>query len=127
MAQELRYQISVDVHARYIEDQSKPQENRYVFAYTVTLRNGGGVPARLLNRHWLITDGNGKVEEVRGEGVVGEQPWLRPGDDFEYTSGAVLETAVGTMEGSYEMIADDGVRFLAPIAPFTLSIPRTLH
>jgi ApaG protein len=85
------------------------------------------VPARLLTRHWVITDANGKIEEVNGEGVVGEQPWMRPGDDFEYTSGAVLETAVGTMHGSYQMVADDGTRFEAPIPAFTLSIPRTLH
>ena len=108
-------------------DQSKPHANRFVFAYTVTLRNAGQMPARLLTRHWLITDANGKVQEVRGDGVIGEQPWMRPGDDFEYTSGAVLETAVGTMGGSYQMLADDGTRFEAPIPTFTLSIPRTLH
>ena len=85
------------------------------------------MPARLLSRHWIITDDNGKVQEVRGDGVVGEQPWLRPGDEFEYTSGAVLETALGTMRGSYQMLADDGTSFDAPIAPFTLSVPRTLH
>ena len=85
------------------------------------------MPARLLTRHWIITDANGKVQEVRGDGVIGEQPWMRPGDDFRYTSGAVLETAVGTMKGSYEMLADDGTRFDAPIPEFTLSVPRTLH
>jgi ApaG protein len=85
------------------------------------------IPARLLTRHWVITDSNGKIEEVHGEGVVGEQPWMRPGDDYEYTSGAVLETAVGTMQGSYQMMADDGTRFETPIPTFTLSIPRTLH
>jgi ApaG protein len=121
------YTIDVHVQTRFVPDQSVPSENRYVFAYTITLHNTGHVPARLLTRHWVITDANGKVEEVRGEGVVGEQPWMRPGDDFEYTSGAVLETAVGTMEGSYEMVADDGTRFEAPIPAFTLSIPRTLH
>jgi ApaG protein len=98
-----------------------------VFAYTIRIRNGGELPARLLSRHWIITDDNGKVQEVRGDGVVGEQPWLRPGDEFEYTSGAVLETALGTMRGSYQMLSDDGTRFDAPIAAFTLSVPRTLH
>jgi ApaG protein len=121
------YTIDVHVQTRFVPDQSVPSENRYVFAYTIKLHNAGYIPARLLTRHWVITDANGKVEEVRGEGVVGEQPWMRPGDDFEYTSGAVLETAVGTMHGSYEMVADDGTRFEAPIPAFTLSIPRTLH
>jgi ApaG protein len=121
------YTIDVQVETRFVPDQSKPHDNRYVFAYTVTLRNAGDVPARLLTRHWVITDANGKVEEVRGEGVVGEQPWLRPGDRYQYSSGAVLDTVVGTMQGSYQMLADDGTRFDAPIPPFTLSIPRTLH
>jgi ApaG protein len=121
------YTIDVQVASRFVPDQSKPADNRYVFAYTITLRNSGEVPARLLTRHWLITDANGKIEEVRGDGVVGEQPWMRPGDDYEYTSGAVLETAVGTMQGSYQMLADDGTHFEAPIPAFTLSIPRTLH
>lgn len=121
------YTIDVQVQTRFVPDQSKPHDNRYVFAYTVTLRNAGEVPARLLTRHWIITDAHGKVEEVRGEGVVGEQPWIRPGDDYQYSSGAVLETPVGTMRGSYQMLADDGTRFDAPIPPFTLSIPRTLH
>ena len=98
-----------------------------MFAYTIRIRNAGGVGARLLNRHWVITDAHGKVQEVRGEGVVGEQPWLQPGEQFEYTSGAVLETAVGTMRGTYDMLADDGTRFDAPIPAFTLSVPRTLH
>ncbi|NUR22593.1 Co2+/Mg2+ efflux protein ApaG [Frateuria sp.] len=121
------YTIDVQVETRFVPDQSKPHDNRYVFAYTVTLHNAGSVPARLLTRHWVITDANGKVEEVRGEGVVGEQPWMRPGDRYQYSSGAVLDTAVGTMRGSYQMLADDGTRFDAPIRPFTLSIPRTLH
>ena len=121
------YTIDVQVETRFVPDQSKPHDNRYVFSYTVTLHNAGDVPARLLTRHWVITDANGKVEEVRGEGVVGEQPWMRPGDRYQYSSGAVLDTAVGTMQGSYQMLADDGTRFDAPIAPFTLSIPRTLH
>jgi len=121
------YTIDVEVETRFVPDQSQPKDNRYVFAYTITLRNAGDSGAQLLTRHWVITDANGKVEEVRGDGVVGEQPWMRPGESFEYTSGAVLETSVGTMEGSYRMVADDGTQFDAPIAPFVLSIPRTLH
>jgi ApaG protein len=121
------YEIEVSVATRFLDDQSAPRENRFVFAYTVDIRNSGGVPARLVSRHWVITDANGKVQEVRGEGVVGEQPWMRPGEGFQYTSGAVLETAVGTMRGSYRMVADDGTQFDAPIPEFTLSIPRTLH
>ncbi|MFN7183237.1 MAG: Co2+/Mg2+ efflux protein ApaG [Thermomonas haemolytica] len=121
------YQFDIDVDARFLDDQSAPEEGRYVFAYTIHIRNQGKVPARLLGRHWLITDGNGKVREVTGEGVVGEQPWLCPGEGFEYTSGAVLETDIGTMRGSYDMLADDGTRFAAPIPAFTLSVPRTLH
>ena len=121
------YQFEIEVATRFLDDQSAPEEGRFVFAYTIHIRNDGKVPARLIGRRWLITDGNGKVSEVVGEGVVGEQPWLRPGDGFEYTSGAVLETDIGTMRGSYDVLADDGTRFAAPIPPFTLSIPRTLH
>ena len=121
------YQFDIAVDTCFLDDQSAPEEGRFVFAYTIHIRNEGKVPARLLGRHWLITDGNGKVQEVVGEGVVGEQPWLRPGDGFEYTSGAVLETDIGTMRGSYDILADDGTRFAAPIPAFTLSIPRTLH
>ena len=121
------YQFDIEVATRFLDEQSAPEEDRYVFASTIHIRNQGKVPARLLGRHWLITDGNGKVREVVGEGVVGEQPWLRPGEGFEYTSGAVLETDIGTMRGSYDVLADDGTRFAAPIPPFTLSIPRTLH
>ena len=119
--------IQVVVATRFLDDQSIPEDDRYVFAYTIQIRNTGEVPARLISHHWIITDANGKVQEVRGEGVVGEQPWLRPGESFEYTSGAVLETPLGTMHGSYQMLADDGTRFDAMIDPFTLSIPRTLH
>ncbi|MDQ3160729.1 MAG: Co2+/Mg2+ efflux protein ApaG [Pseudomonadota bacterium] len=121
------YVFDIDVDTCFLDDQSAPEEGRFVFAYTIHIRNGGNVPARLLGRHWLITDGNGKVQEVVGEGVVGEQPWLRPGEGFEYTSGAVLETDIGTMRGSYDILADDGTRFAAPIPTFTLAIPRTLH
>ena len=127
MSEEKFYAISVAVQTRFLPEQSTPDANRYAFAYTIRIANTGSVPARLISRHWVITDANGKVQEVRGEGVVGEQPWLRPGDDFHYTSGAVLETAVGTMRGSYQMIADDGCCFDAAIAQFTLSIPRTVH
>ena len=121
------YAIDIDIATRFLDDQSAPDESRYVFAYTIQIRNRGTVPARLLGRHWVITDANGKVEEVVGEGVVGEQPYLAPGEAFEYTSGAVLETDLGTMRGSYDMLADDGTRFAAPIPPFTLTVPRTLH
>jgi ApaG protein len=127
MGEETQHMISVDVDTRYLEDQSAPDEQRFVFAYTITIRNRGEVPARLLTRHWVITDANGKVQEVRGEGVVGEQPHLKPGQGFRYTSGAVLETPVGAMQGSYQMLADDGVRFDAAIPPFTLAIPGTIH
>ena len=122
-----QHAIEVIVATRYLDDQSIPDDDRYVFAYTIRIHNVGQVPARLVSRHWLITDANGKVQEVRGEGVVGEQPWLRPGEHFEYTSGAVLETPLDTMRGSYRMLADDGTSFDAMIDPFTLSIPRTLH
>ena len=121
------YAIAIDVATRFLDEQSAPADQRFVFSYTISIRNHGRIAARLLGRHWLITDANGKVREVRGEGVVGEQPWLRPGDVFEYTSGAVLETPLGTMRGSYDMLADDGTRFEAPIAPFTLTVPRTVH
>jgi ApaG protein len=119
--------FAIDVATRYLDDQSEPEQDRYVFAYTIHIRNTGNVPARLLGRHWVITDANGNVQEVTGDGVVGEQPWLRPGEDFSYTSGAVLETHLGTMQGRYEMLADDGTRFDAPIPRFTLCVPRTLH
>lgn len=119
--------IDVSVQSRFLPEQSTPEEGRFVFAYTIRIHNSGQVPARLISRHWLITDGNGKIQEVRGEGVVGEQPWLRPGEEFAYTSGAVLETGMGTMQGSYQMLADDGTEFDASIASFTLSVPRTLH
>ena len=120
-------QIDINVVTDYIAEQSDPTVDRYVFAYTITINNSGEIPAKLLNRHWLITDANGKVQEVRGEGVVGEQPHLNPGEFFEYTSGAVLETPVGIMEGEYEMVTDEGDTFLAPIDRFSLAIPRTLH
>ncbi len=119
--------IVVQAEPHFIEAQSIPEKARYVFAYTITITNQGAVPAKLLDRHWLITDANGKVQEVRGEGVVGEQPYLKPGESFRYTSGAILETSVGTMQGQYQMRNDDGEDFAAPIPRFNLSIPRTLH
>lgn len=127
MDDDMPYTFEIQVETRFVPQQSRPDDNRFVFAYTITLRNTGDMPAQLVARHWVITDANGKTEEVRGDGVIGEQPWMRPGDDYQYTSGAILETPVGTMHGSYRMLADDGTRFDTPIAPFTLAIPRTLH
>jgi ApaG protein len=121
------YKLEVGVETTYIDDQSDPDAGRYVFAYTITISNTGKTPAKLLKRHWLITDSNGKTQEVRGEGVVGEQPHLKPGEVFRYTSGTVIETPVGTMEGEYEMLGDDGRAFVAPVGRFSLSIPRVLH
>jgi len=122
-----RHSISVEVQTSYLEEQSEPTEGRFVFSYTITLRNDGEVPARLLSRHWIITDSNGHTEEVRGDGVVGEQPHLRPGQGFRYSSGTVLETPVGAMHGSYHMLGDDGERFDAAIPAFRLAIPGVLH
>ncbi len=121
------HKIRVDVSTSYVDEQSRPDEGRYVFSYTITIHNEGTVPAKLLTRHWVITDANGKVQEVRGEGVVGEQPHLQPGQGFRYSSASVLETPVGAMQGSYQMMADDGARFDAPIAPFRLAKPGLLH
>jgi len=121
------YEFKIDVATNYIVDQSEPDVGRYVFAYTITIENLGDLPARLLSRHWVITDANGKVQEVKGDGVVGEQPHLNPGETFRYSSGAVLETPVGAMQGSYRMKADNGTHFEAPIAPFTLAVPGVLH
>jgi ApaG protein len=114
--------IIIHVKADFLEQESDPGAERFVFAYTITIRNAGNVPARLLNRHWIITDGNGKVEEVRGKGVVGKQPYLKPGEQFRYTSGTMIGTPVGSMHGSYDMLADDGTRFDAAIAPFSLAM-----
>jgi ApaG protein len=122
-----KYNIKVDVETQYIAEQSDPDQERFVFSYTITIRNEGSVPAKLLTRHWIITNANNKTQEVRGEGVVGEQPHLKPGDGFRYTSGTMLETPVGSMHGTYQMVADDGVNFEAEIAPFTLSTPHTIH
>jgi ApaG protein len=122
-----RHRLQVEVETRYVEEQSEPEAQRYVFAYTITMRNNGRIAAKLLTRHWLITDANGEVQEVRGDGVVGEQPHLKPGQGFRYSSGAILETPVGTMHGSYQMLGDDGERFEAPIPAFRLAIPGLLN
>jgi len=119
--------ILVNVKTAYLESESDPDSQRYLFAYTINIRNTGTVAAKLLSRHWIIRDTNGKVQEVQGDGVVGEQPYLRPGEQFEYTSGTQIETAVGTMGGSYLMRTDDGEEFKAPVDDFLLSGPRTLH
>ena len=119
--------VRVTASPKFMDSESTPDQGRYFWAYTIEIENLSSRTMQLMTRHWFITDGRGEVHEVRGEGVIGEQPWLRPGDDFEYTSGAVLETALGTMHGSYGMLADDGTRFEAPIAAFTLSVPRTVH
>lgn len=124
---ETKHSIRIDVRTAYLEDRSTPDTNRYVFAYTITITNTGAVAAKLMTRHWIITDANNKVQEVRGDGVVGEQPYLIPGMSFEYTSGTMIETPVGSMHGSYQMMAEDGTWFDAEIPAFTLSIPRVLH
>ena len=122
-----KYEVTVVPKAIYVEDQSDPSKNQYVFAYTITVTNTGSVPAQLVSRHWTITDANNKVIDVKGLGVVGQQPLLQPGESFEYTSGTHLETAVGTMRGTYQMVAEDGQHFDASIPLFTLSVPRILH
>jgi len=121
------YCIEVSAKAEYVASQSHPEDEHYVFAYHITIRNTGSQPAQLLSRHWVITDGNDKVQEVHGQGVIGEQPLLAPGERFSYTSGCMIETAVGTMHGSYRMVAGDGHHFDAAIAPFVLAMPRVLH
>jgi Uncharacterized protein affecting Mg2+/Co2+ transport len=127
MAENPVYAIEIAAATQYLAEQSDEAASRYVFAYTITLRNTGSVAAQLISRHWIITDAQGLVQEVRGLGVVGAQPLLEPGQSFEYTSGAAIATAVGTMKGAYQMVAADGTRFEAPIAEFTLSVPRVLH
>lgn len=119
--------IQIVALVRHLAEQSDEADNRYVFSYTITLTNSGDSTVQLLSRHWVITDANSHVQEVRGQGVVGEQPVLRPGQSFEYTSGTVLATPVGTMTGSYQMVAEDGTKFDAPIPQFVLSVPRVLH
>ena len=127
MAEGKKYHISVNVNTAYLADQSDPASDRYVFAYTITIANTGTVSAQLISRHWIITDAENVTQEVKGLGVVGEQPLLRPGESFEYTSGTAMATPVGTMHGTYQMVAEDGNKFDAEIPVFTLSMPRVLH
>lgn len=127
MAESKKYQIIVSAYPQYVADQSDPERDHYLFAYTIRITNSGTVAAQLISRHWIITDGELRVEEVRGLGVVGEQPLIRPGETYEYSSGCQLETPVGTMRGNYQMVAEDGTSFEAEIPEFTLSIPRVLH
>ncbi len=127
MSEAVTQGIRVVVRSVYVPEQSLPLSHRYVFSYTVRITNEGKRPAQLINRHWIITHGSGRVEEVRGPGVVGAQPRLEPGQHFEYTSGCVLSTPHGTMHGTYEMRRDDGASFLATISPFSLSMPYTLN
>jgi len=127
MAESKKYEVSVTAEAQYLAEQSDPQDGRYVFAYNIAIRNTGSIAAQLISRHWIIRDAESHVQEVRGLGVVGHQPLLKPGERFEYTSGCVLTTPVGTMRGSYRMVAEDGTPFEAPVAEFTLAMPRVLH
>ncbi len=127
MAESEKYNITIAVKSAYLADQSDPSRSQFVFAYTITITNTGQVAAQLISRHWIITDSEHQVQEVKGLGVVGQQPLLQPGESFEYTSGASLATAVGTMRGTYQMVADDGRTFEADIPVFTLSVPRVLH
>jgi len=127
MAAENKYEVSVSSQTQYVPEQSDEEKSRYVFAYTITIRNRGSLPAQLISRHWIITDARNQVQEVRGLGVVGAQPLLKPGESFEYTSGTAIGTPVGTMRGSYQMVAEDGTQFDASIPEFTLSVPRVLH
>jgi len=122
-----KYEITVQARSSFVPEQSDADEGRFVFAYTITITNTGSVAARLISRHWVITDSDNQVQEVRGLGVIGEQPLLQPQESFEYTSGASIATPVGTMRGSYKMVAEDGTAFDAPIPQFTLSMPRVLH
>lgn len=127
MIEDKKYEINIIVRTTYLPEQSDETLDHYVFAYTITIANTGMVAAQLISRHWIIEDGGNDTQEVRGLGVVGEQPLLKPGDSFEYTSGTAISSPVGSMKGSYQMIAEDGLRFDASIPEFTLSIPRTLH
>jgi ApaG protein len=122
-----RYQVDVKVVTRYLPEQSQPEQSRFAFAYNVTIVNQGQLPAKLLSRHWLITDGDGRVQEVRGAGVVGQQPLIAVGESHTYSSGTIMATRVGTMQGSYQMLAEDGKQFDALIAPFRLAVPGSLH
>jgi len=127
MATEKKYEVTVSSQTQYVAEQSDEESGRFVFAYTMTIRNMGSLSAQLVSRHWIITDGRNQVQEVKGLGVVGAQPLLKPGESFEYTSGTAIATPVGTMKGSYQMVAEDGTHFDAQIPEFTLSVPRVLH
>lgn len=127
MSNETDYNISVTVDSQYIEAESNPEANRFVFAYTVKVQNKGNIGAKLISRHWIITDANNRTQEVKGKGVIGEQPYLKPGESFEYTSGTMMETPVGSMHGTYQMIANDEHSFDAIIEPFTLALPKILN
>ena len=127
MAESKKYEIAVAAVPQFLAEQSEPDNDRYVFAYTITVRNTGNVASQLISRHWLITDAEEQVQEVRGLGVVGHQPLLQPGESFEYTSGCSLTTPVGTMRGTYQMVAEDGTAFEVEIPEFTLAAPRVLH
>ncbi|HEY9097413.1 MAG TPA: Co2+/Mg2+ efflux protein ApaG [Thiobacillus sp.] len=127
MAEGTKYHISINVDTTYLAEQSDPASDRYVFAYTISIANTGTVAAQLISRHWIITDAENVTQEVKGLGVVGEQPLLQPGESFEYTSGTAMSTPVGTMHGTYQMVAEDGIKFDAEIPKFTLSMPRVLH
>jgi ApaG protein len=122
-----KYRIEIQPMPQFIPEQSDPENSRYIFAYTITIKNIGSVPTQLVSRHWIITDGNNEVQEVRGLGVVGKQPLLQPGESFRYTSGSSLTTPIGTMKGSYQMVAEDGTHFEAEIPEFVLASPRALH
>ena len=127
MAEQQDYNLNIEVETSYIEEQSDPDNDRFVFAYTITIRNTGEAAAKLMTRHWIITDANNFTQEVKGDGVVGEQPHLSPGEGFQYTSGTVLDTPIGSMRGSYQMVTDDGIQFDAEIPTFTLSKPNALN
>ncbi|MDH5479921.1 MAG: Co2+/Mg2+ efflux protein ApaG [Nitrosomonas sp.] len=127
MSENKKYEIDVSIRAAYLPDQSSEDEDRHVFAYTITIENHGTVASQLISRHWIINNGDGSVQEVRGLGVVGEQPLLRPGDSFEYTSGTVISSLVGSMKGSYQMAGEDGFHFDVAIPEFVLSVPRVIH
>ncbi len=127
MSENKKYEIDVSIRTAYLPDQSSEEEDRHVFAYTITIENSGTVASQLISRHWVINNGDGSIQEVRGLGVVGEQPLLQPGDSFEYTSGTVISSAVGSMKGCYQMAAEDGIHFDVPIPEFVLSVPRIVH
>lgn len=127
MTEDKKYEIDINIRTVYLPDQSDEYSGQHVFAYTITIANTGTIATQLISRHWIINNGDGTIQEVRGLGVVGEQPLLKPGDSFEYTSGTVISTPLGSMKGSYQMVAEDGIHFNVTIPEFILSVPRTLH